>query len=162
MFAESMLETSWAQRARRSWTTLTSFGLQALMIGCLLLLPLWKTIGLPAARTVSTPISLARVAVESAPAPRSRRRAGAAVQHPSCQAHAAFTHTASHPYGRRRSLTPTHDRTGAGSCRLRTLCRAWGRTSPRDSVGRKQTGAACASSDRVARISQRRACWRAV
>lgn len=71
MFAESMLETSWAQRARRSWTTLTSFGLQALMIGCLLLLPLWKTIGLPAARTVSTPISLARVAVESAPAPRS-------------------------------------------------------------------------------------------
>jgi len=71
MFAESMLETSWAQRARRSWTTLTSFGLQALIIGCLLLLPLWKTIGLPAARTVSTPISLGRVAVEAAPAPRS-------------------------------------------------------------------------------------------
>ena len=70
MFAESMLETSWAQRARRSWTTLTSFGLQALIIGCLLLLPLWKTIGLPAARTVSTPISLGRVAVETAPAPR--------------------------------------------------------------------------------------------
>jgi len=71
MFAESMLETSWAQRARRSWTTLTSFGLQALIISCLLLLPLWKTIGLPAARTVSTPISLGRVAVETAPAPRS-------------------------------------------------------------------------------------------
>ena len=70
MFAESILETSWAQRARRSWTTLTSFGLQALIIGCLLLLPLWKTIGLPAARTVSTPISLGRVAVETAPAPR--------------------------------------------------------------------------------------------
>jgi len=70
MFAESMLETSWAQRARRSWTTVTSFGLQALIIGCLLLLPLWKTIGLPAARTVSTPISLGRVAVETAPAPR--------------------------------------------------------------------------------------------
>ncbi len=33
-FAESMLETSWAQRARRSWTTLTSFGLQVLIIGC--------------------------------------------------------------------------------------------------------------------------------
>jgi protein TonB len=70
MFAESMLETSWAQRARRSWTTLTSFGLQALIIGCLLLLPLWKTIGLPAARTLSTPISLGRVAVETAPASR--------------------------------------------------------------------------------------------
>ena len=71
MFAESMLETSWAQRARRSWTTLTSFGLQALIIGCLLLLPLWKTIGLPAARTVSTPISLGRVAMVAATAPHS-------------------------------------------------------------------------------------------
>ncbi len=81
MFAESMLETSWAQRARRSWTTLTSFGLQALIIGCLLLLPLWKTIGLPAARTVSTPISLGRVAVETTrPRPRSGRILGTAVQ----------------------------------------------------------------------------------
>ena len=41
MFAESILETSWAQRTRRSWTTLTSFGLQALVIGVLLLLSLW-------------------------------------------------------------------------------------------------------------------------
>lgn len=65
MFAESMLETSWAQRMRRSWTTLTSFGVQALIIGCLMLLPLWKTVGLPAARTVSTPISMGR----RAPAP---------------------------------------------------------------------------------------------
>ena len=71
MFAESMLETSWAQRTRRSWTTLTSFGLQVLIIGLLLLLPLWKTIGLPAARTVSTPISLGRVVVETAPVVRS-------------------------------------------------------------------------------------------
>jgi periplasmic protein TonB len=71
MFADSMLETPWAQRTRRSWTTLTSFGLQVLIIGLLLLLPLWKTIGLPAARTVSTPISLGRVVVETAPAPRS-------------------------------------------------------------------------------------------
>jgi len=71
MFTESMLEPSWGQRTRRSWTTLTSFGLQVLIIGLLLLLPLWKTIGLPAARTVSTPISLGRIAVETAPAPRS-------------------------------------------------------------------------------------------
>jgi periplasmic protein TonB len=70
MFADSMLETSWAQRARRSWTTLTSFGLQALVIGLLLLLPLWKTLGLPAVRTVSTPVSLGRVAVDTAPALR--------------------------------------------------------------------------------------------
>jgi protein TonB len=58
MFAESMLETSWAQRTRRGWTTFTSFGLQALVIGVLLLLPLWKTIGLPSARVLPTPLSL--------------------------------------------------------------------------------------------------------
>jgi len=57
MFTDSMLETSWAQRIRRSWTTLTSFGLQALIIGLLLLLPLWKTVGLPAVRALATPVS---------------------------------------------------------------------------------------------------------
>jgi protein TonB len=60
IFADSMLETSWAQRARRSWTTLTSFGLQVLALGLLLLLPVLKTVGLPSARTVSTPITLGR------------------------------------------------------------------------------------------------------
>lgn len=60
IFADSMLETSWAQRTRRSWTTLTSFGLQVLALGLLLLLPVLKTVGLPAARTVSTPITLGR------------------------------------------------------------------------------------------------------
>jgi periplasmic protein TonB len=76
MFAESMLETSWAQRTRRNWTTLTSFGLQAVVIALLLVLPLWKTVGLPAARTVSTPISVGRVASEPAP---QRRNSGASV-----------------------------------------------------------------------------------
>jgi protein TonB len=60
IFADSMLETPWAQRARRSWTTMTSFGLQAVIIGLLLMLPVLQTVGLPAARTVSTPISLGR------------------------------------------------------------------------------------------------------
>jgi periplasmic protein TonB len=58
MFAESLLETSWAERGRRSWTTLTSFGLQAVVIGLLLLIPLLTTVGLPLARSVSTPISI--------------------------------------------------------------------------------------------------------
>ena len=70
MFADSMLETSWAQRTRRSWTTVTSFLLQALVIGLLLLLPLWKTVGLPAVRTVSTPVSLGRPSPLPAPRPR--------------------------------------------------------------------------------------------
>ena len=61
MFADSLLETSWTQRGQRSWTTLTSFGLQALAIGMLLTIPLLTTVGSPRARTVSTPISLGRV-----------------------------------------------------------------------------------------------------
>jgi periplasmic protein TonB len=60
MFADSILETSWAQRSRRSWTTLSSFALETLAIGVLLLLPLWRTVGLPKARVVSTPISAGR------------------------------------------------------------------------------------------------------
>jgi periplasmic protein TonB len=78
MFADSMLETSWAQRTRRSWTTLTSFALEAVMIGLLLLLPLWRTVGLPSARTVSTPISAGLMAAE--PAPRPRTAAASATQ----------------------------------------------------------------------------------
>jgi protein TonB len=77
IFADSMLETSWSQRARRNWTTLTSFGLQALVISVLLLLPVLKTVGLPAARTVSTPISLGRVSSE--PAPRQGTRSSSVV-----------------------------------------------------------------------------------
>jgi protein TonB len=64
MFGDSLLEASWAQRSRRNWTTLTSFGLEALAIGVLLVIPLWKTVGLPSAHTLSTPVSL----VANAPA----------------------------------------------------------------------------------------------
>ena len=60
MFAESLLDISWAERGRRSWMTLTSFGLQAVIIGLLLLIPLLTTVGLPSTRTVSTPISMGR------------------------------------------------------------------------------------------------------
>jgi len=60
MFADSLLETSWAQRSRRSWMTLTSFGVQAVAIGVLLIIPMITTVGLPLARTVSTPISMGR------------------------------------------------------------------------------------------------------
>lgn len=57
MFAESLLETSWAERGRRSWTTLTSFGLQVVIIGLLLLIPLLATVGLPSARVLQGPVS---------------------------------------------------------------------------------------------------------
>jgi protein TonB len=60
IFADSLLENSWAQRTRRSWTTLISFAVQALGLVLLLLVPLWKTVGLPTQHTLSTPISLGR------------------------------------------------------------------------------------------------------
>jgi protein TonB len=69
MFADSLLETSWAQRTRRSWTTLTSFGVQAVVVALLLLLPLLKTVGLPSTRPISTPISVGLPPAEPA-APR--------------------------------------------------------------------------------------------
>jgi protein TonB len=75
MFADSLLETSWAQRSRRSWTTLTSFGIEVLVIGLLLLLPLWKTVGLPSVRALSTPISLGQ---PTPAAPAQRPRSGGA------------------------------------------------------------------------------------
>ena len=77
MFADSLLETSWAQRTRRSWTTLTSFGVQAVVIGLLLLIPLLTTVGLPSMRPISTPVSVGMPGAER-PAPRARS-AGAAV-----------------------------------------------------------------------------------
>ncbi|HVN20454.1 MAG TPA: energy transducer TonB [Dongiaceae bacterium] len=74
MFAESLLETSWAERGRRSWTTVTSFGLQAAIIGLLLLIPLLTTVGLPlASRSISTPISMRRRDPGPAPQPHGGR-----------------------------------------------------------------------------------------
>src|SRR5215471_10293589 len=73
MFADSMLEISWAERERRSCTTLISFGLQAVIIGLLLLIPLLTTVGLPSARTVSTPISMGRPNPGPAPQPIAHR-----------------------------------------------------------------------------------------
>ena len=37
---------------------MTSFGLQAVVIGLLLLLPLWRTVGLPSGRVLPTPVTL--------------------------------------------------------------------------------------------------------
>lgn len=59
MFADSMLETSWAQRWRRGGMTLTSLGLQALAAAFLLLLPLIANSALPRLRPLSPPVSLA-------------------------------------------------------------------------------------------------------
>jgi protein TonB len=47
MFADSFCDSGWSNRSNRGWTTLASFAVQSLAVGCLLLLPLIYTQGLP-------------------------------------------------------------------------------------------------------------------
>ena len=53
MFADSLLDHQWENRSHRGWTTLVSFGLQALGVAVVLALPLIYTQGLPAIHLVS-------------------------------------------------------------------------------------------------------------
>jgi periplasmic protein TonB len=57
LFADSLI-SSRPERARRGWSTLTSFALQALVFTVLLLLSIFRPTGLPGLRQISTPISL--------------------------------------------------------------------------------------------------------
>ena len=47
MFADFSPDSDWSAHSHRRWTTLISFALQALVVGCLLLLPLLYNEGLP-------------------------------------------------------------------------------------------------------------------
>lgn len=58
LFADSLLQSSSDQRIRRSWTTLSSFGLQALAMGLLLMLPLVRPDRIPLLHRLATPVSL--------------------------------------------------------------------------------------------------------
>jgi protein TonB len=66
---DDTLNSSWNERSRRGLTALTSFGLQALVVGVLLMLPLLRPTGLPMLRQLSTPVSLGEPLAE-APAAR--------------------------------------------------------------------------------------------
>jgi periplasmic protein TonB len=57
MFLNS-LDSSFDERSRRGLTTLTSFGLQAVVVCVLLVLPLLRPQGLPLFRQLTTPVSL--------------------------------------------------------------------------------------------------------
>jgi protein TonB len=86
MFADT-LDSSWAERSHRAWTTLTSFGLQALVAGVLLLLPLLRPAGLPLFRQLSTPVSLGQPLAEPLAV---RTHAGANTATPSNPAEIVF------------------------------------------------------------------------
>jgi periplasmic protein TonB len=80
MFTGSLLQTSADQRLRRSWTTLSSFGLQALAMGLLLLLPLMRPDRIPLLHRLAAPVSLGQPMPD---APPTRARAGSATPTPS-------------------------------------------------------------------------------
>ncbi|MGA9978749.1 MAG: TonB family protein [Candidatus Sulfotelmatobacter sp.] len=80
MFTGSLLQASADQRLRRSWTTLSSFGLQTLAMGLLLLLPLVRPGGIPLLHRLATPVSLGQSVPD---APPMRARAGSATPSPS-------------------------------------------------------------------------------
>jgi protein TonB len=52
------VDASWGERARRGWVTLTSFGLQALVVVALLIVPLLRPSGFPSFHQLTMPISL--------------------------------------------------------------------------------------------------------
>jgi periplasmic protein TonB len=57
---ERTLASSWDERSRRGLTTLTSFGVQALVVAVLLIVPLLRPTGIPLLRQLTTPISLSQ------------------------------------------------------------------------------------------------------
>lgn len=61
---ESTLSSPWEGSSRRSLTTLTSFGIEALVVGVLLIVPLLRPLGSPLLHHLSTPISLSSVPPE--------------------------------------------------------------------------------------------------
>jgi periplasmic protein TonB len=74
------LNSSWDERSRRGLTALTSFALQALAVGFLLILPLLRPTGLPLLRQLSTPVSIGQPLTD---APAVRTHSGANAPAPS-------------------------------------------------------------------------------
>jgi len=81
------LSSSWDERSRLGFTTLTSFGLQIVVVAFLLVLPLLRPMGLPLLRQLSTPISLGRPLAE---APSVRPHAATSVIAPENPANLVF------------------------------------------------------------------------
>ncbi len=69
MFADSFCDSNWDNFPRRGWTTLMSFGVQAVGVGLLLLIPLLYTEGLPALRWMTAPLPTPVPFAAAVPAP---------------------------------------------------------------------------------------------
>jgi protein TonB len=69
MFADSLLDSPWADRSRRGWTTLVSFAVQAVAVGSLFLLPLLYTQGLPQLQLIAALVAPTPPPAPPAPGP---------------------------------------------------------------------------------------------
>jgi len=67
---DDTIAASWDERSRRGVTTLTSFAIQAMAVGVLLILPLLRPSVLPMLRQVSAPVSLGDPGAPPAPRPQ--------------------------------------------------------------------------------------------
>lgn len=78
MFSTTV-DASWNERSRQGFSALFSFGLQAIVLLALLLLPLLRPTGLPFLRELSAPVSLGRLSAD-APAQRPHSAASTTAQ----------------------------------------------------------------------------------
>ena len=78
MFENTLISSS-TGRSRRGLTALTSFGVQALAVAILLIVPLLRPAGIPSLRQLPTPVSLAEISpTEDQPEPVAIRSTSAA------------------------------------------------------------------------------------
>ena len=83
MFADFSPDSEWSNHSHRGWTTLISFTLQALAVGCLLLLPLFYTEGLPRLEMLAPLLAPAPPpAAPPTPRPNSHDRCGSDTRAP--------------------------------------------------------------------------------
>jgi periplasmic protein TonB len=68
MLSAGLTDSTWEDTSRRTWATVTSFAVQAMGLGILLLLPLIYTQGLPQLKLLATPIPVPAGAEPPAPA----------------------------------------------------------------------------------------------
>lgn len=78
---DTTINSSWDERSRRGWTTLTSFGLQAVATAVLLVIPLLRPAGLPSFHALSTPVSWGQPLSEPSPV-RAHAASSLAPTHP--------------------------------------------------------------------------------
>jgi protein TonB len=117
MFADSFCDTNWDNQSHRGWTTLLSFGLQAIFVASLLALPFLYTQGLPSLISPSrllVPMAAPRMAQPQALTNNRSRWANVVSAHPFVYRRSDISHAL--PQSENFDVVPPEiSVTGAGS-----------------------------------------------